>query len=252
MKPEHDAGAAPIFLFTDFGLPAPYVGQMKAAIHRTAPAVQVVDLCQDLTPFQPRPAAYLLAALVPYLPVGASVVAVVDPGVGTERRGLVLKGSGIRLIGPDNGLLAITGHRLVDATWAALPDPESDACATFHGRDWFAPAATQLHTGQSQMLHDLGDIAPVGAPWPEDWAAVIYVDRYGNAMTGLRADRGMRQDQTLKIGGRTVRPARTFADVPVGEAFWYVNSIGLIEIAINQGNAAHQLGLEVGRPLFGG
>lgn len=251
MMPEYETGAAPIFLFTDFGLPTPYVGQMKAAIHRVAPAVQVVDLCHDLTPFQPRPAAYLLAALVPHLPVGASVVAVVDPGVGTSRRGLVLQGSGIRLIGPDNGLLAITAHRLVDASWAALPDPASDACATFHGRDWFAPVAGRLHTSQPQALRDLEDITPMGAAWPEDWAAVIYVDRYGNAMTGLRADRYMGQDQILKVGGRAVRAARTFADVPVGEVFWYANSIGLIEIAINQGDATRQLGLEVGQPLSG-
>ncbi|MGB5234210.1 MAG: SAM-dependent chlorinase/fluorinase, partial [Candidatus Macondimonas sp.] len=93
----------PLVLFTDFGLAGPYVGQMKAAIHRVAPHAVVMDLCHDLAPFAPRPAAYLLAALLPYLPVGACVVAVVDPGVGTARRGLVLEGSGMRLIGPDNG-----------------------------------------------------------------------------------------------------------------------------------------------------
>jgi len=177
----------PLMLFTDFGLEGPYVGQMKSAIYRVMPQAVILDLCHDLTPFAPRPAAYLLAALLPYLPVGACVVAVVDPGVGTARRGLVLEGSGMYLVGPDNGLLAVAAQRLDRPCWHALPPPQEALSATFQGRDWFAPAAARLQAGQEIALQALGAYPPKGSDWPSDQACVIYIDRYGNAMTGLRA-----------------------------------------------------------------
>ncbi|MGA9470103.1 MAG: SAM-dependent chlorinase/fluorinase [Candidatus Macondimonas sp.] len=238
----------PLVLFTDFGLAGPYVGQVKAAIHRVAPHAVVLDLCHDLAPFAPRPAAYLLAALLPYLPVGACVVAVVDPGVGTARRGLVLEGSGMRLIGPDNGLLAVAAQRLDQPCWHALPPPQEALSLSFQGRDWFAPAAARLQTGRELALQALGAHPPEGSDWPPDWACVIYIDRYGNAMTGLRADT-LPVNSVLEVAGRRLVGGRTFADVPVGEAFWYANSCGLVEIAVNQGQAARMLDLEVGTPI---
>ncbi len=238
----------PLVLFTDFGLAGPYVGQMKAAIHRVAPHAVVLDLCHDLAPFASRLAAYLLAALLPYLPVGACVVAVVDPGVGTARRGLVLEGSGMRLIGPDNGLLAVAAQRLDRPCWHALPPPQEVFSVTFQGRDWFAPAAARLQTGRELALQALGAHLPEGSDWPPDWACVIYIDRYGNAMTGLRADT-LPVNSVLEMAGRRLVGGRTFADVPVGEAFWYANSCCLVEIAVNQGQAARMLDLEVGAPI---
>jgi S-adenosylmethionine hydrolase len=238
----------PLVLFTDFGLAGPYVGQMKAAIHRVTPQAVILDLCHDLTPFAPRPAAYLLAALLPYLPVSACVVAVVDPGVGTARRGLVREGSGMRLIGPDNGLLAVAAQRLDQPCWHALPPPQEALSLSFQGRDWFAPAAARLQTGRELALQALGAHPPEGSDWPPDWACVIYIDRYGNAMTGLRAEK-LAINCVLEVGGRRLVGGRTFADVPVGEAFWYANSCDLVEIAVNQGQAARMLDLEVGTPI---
>jgi S-adenosylmethionine hydrolase len=189
-----------------------------------------------------------LAALLPYLPVGSCVVAVVDPGVGTARRGLVLEGGGMCLIGPDNGLLAIAAQRLDRSCWHALPPPEEALSPSFQGRDWFAPAAARLQVGQEVSLQALGAHPPAGSDWPPDQACVIYIDRYGNAMTGLRADT-LAVNSALEVGGRRLVNGRTFADVPVGEAFWYANSCGLVEIAVNQGQAARMLDLEVGTPI---
>jgi S-adenosylmethionine hydrolase len=238
----------PLVLFTDTCLEGPYVGQMKAAIHRVTPQALILDLCHDLAPFAPRPAAYLLAALLPYLPAGACMVAVVDPGVGTARRGLVLEGSGMRLIGPDNGLLAVAAQRLDRPCWHALPPPQEVFSATFQGRDWFAPAAARLQAGRKVALQALGVQPPEGCDWPPDHACVIYIDRYGNAMTGLRAET-LPVNSVLEVGGQQLVGGRTFADVPVGEAFWYANSCGLVEVAVNQGQAARMLDLEVGTPI---
>lgn len=238
---------APIFLFTDFGGHGPYVGQMKAAIHRIVPTLTVVDLCHDVAPFQIRPAAHLLAALLSYLPAGACVVAVVDPGVGTARRGVMLEADGIRVVGPDNGLLAIAARRAERAVWHYLAEPPDGIAVTFHGRDWFGPTAARLQTGRCPPLIPLGnEDHPEGMDWSPDWNHVIYIDGYGNAMTGLRAE-GLRVEHVILIRHETaVCHARTFGDVPYGKPFWYANSCGLVEISVNQGNAARQLGLTVG------
>lgn len=247
-----DSGRAspPIFLFTDFGRYGPYVGQMKAAIHGIAPALAVIDLCHDVAPFQARPAAYLLAALLPQLPTGSCVVAVVDPGVGTARRGLLLEADGIRLIGPDNGLLAAAALRARQAAWRYLPEPPEAASATFHGRDWFAPLAARLQGGESLTLQAPSAEDRIdGMAWPTDWDHIVYIDRYGNAVTGLRAGE-IGTDAVLVLGEETeAHHARTFGDVALGEAFWYINSCGLVEIAVNQGDAAREFGLAVGQGI---
>ena len=238
---------APIFLFTDFGEHGPYVGQMKAAIHRIAPTLTVVDLCHDLAPFQIRPAAHLLAALLPHLPPEACVVAVVDPGVGTARRGVMLEADGIRVIGPDNGLLAIAARRARRAVWRYLAEPADGISVTFHGRDWFGPIAARLQDGRCPPLIPLGDEdRPEGLGWLPDWNHVVYIDAYGNAMTGLRADGLGVEDVILIRDEIEIRHARTFGEVPYGKPFWYANSCGLAELAVSQGDAAGQLRLTVG------
>jgi len=119
--------------------------------------------------------------------------------------------------------------------------------ASFHGRDLFAPAAAQLAQGITSMTGELAQ-APIGADWPQDLAQIIYVDRYGNAMTGIRACH-LQPDRRIEAGGRLLSHARTFSAVPVGAAFWYENANGLVEIAINQGRANIELGLRCGSPV---
>lgn len=233
-----------IFLYTDFGLEGPYVGQMRAAIARHAPQLPVIDLCHDLAPFDSKSAAYLLAALVPWLPPAVLVVGVVDPGVGSARRAVVLQVDGRCFVGPDNGLFSQVARQSQTAHWQELLWRPPDLSASFHGRDLFAPAAAQLAQGMTLMTCELAQ-APAGTDWPEDLAQIIYVDRYGNAMTGIRACR-LKPDQRLTAGGRLLSHAHTFSAVPTGAAFWYENANGLVEIAVNQGRADEMLALACG------
>lgn len=235
-----------IGLFTDFGLAGPYTGQVKAVLAREAPGVPVIDLFADAPAFDPRLGAYLLAAyLGPFRP-GDVVAAVVDPGVGGSRRALVVEADGLWLTGPDNGLFELILRRAgTSRCWAVTWTPEG-LSATFHGRDLFAPVAAQLALGAPPPGEP---VDPARFPdWPDDLPAIVYVDHYGNAMTGMRADE-VPADADLEVGRRRVARGRTFSDVPPGEALWYANSNGLAEIAVNGGRAAERLGLEPGSPV---
>lgn len=241
-------------LFTDFGLDGPYIGQMKAVLHRDAPGVPVIDLLADAPPFQAMAGAYLLAAYGPALPGGTVIVAVVDPGVGSDRDTLMLEADGRWYVGPDNGLMALVARRAAAARAYPLW-PRDDVSgngaagaisASFHGRDLFAPAAARLARGERPEPASGRPPTTVDRPdWPDDLGRIIYIDHYGNAMTGLRAQH-LGSDAVLTVHGRAVQRARTFSDVPAGTAFWYENANGLAEIAVNQGRARDALGLAPG------
>jgi len=242
-----------IVLFTDFGLSGPYTGQMKAVLARMAPGLPVIDLFADAPAFDPQLSAYLLAAYAPEFPADSVFLCVVDPGVGTDRRPLVVEADGRRFVGPDNGLFELLRRRAGSVrAWTIGWRPER-LSASFHGRDLFAPVAASLAMGNPVALEPVAPSSLARPDWPDDLARIVYVDVYGNAMTGLRADR-LPEDAVLRAGGRTVRRGRTFADVPVGEALWYANSSGLAEIAVNQGRADRDVrrglgGLAVGMPV---
>lgn len=237
-----------ILTVTDFGVAGPYLAQMHAAARTRAPDLPVLDLVADLPAFQPLRSAYLLAALAPAFPPGSAFCCVVDPGVGTARRALIVQANGHWFVGPDNGLLAIAAERDPDArVWTLDWRPER-LSASFHGRDLFMPAAAWLADGQPVARTPVDAASIVGADAPPDLAEVVYIDSYGNAMTGLRADT-LPADAELLAGGRRVPRARTFADVDPGTPLWYANSSGLAEIAVNQGRADSDLGIAVGAPV---
>ena len=237
-----------IVLFTDFGPGGPYTGQMKAVLSREAPGVPVVDLADDLPACDPEPAAYLLAALAPAFPQDAVFVCVVDPGVGSDRAPLALNAGGRWYVGPDNGLLAIVARRAGDARWFAIDWRPPTLSASFHGRDLFAPVAAQLARGEEVPGTPFDAARAVGADWPDDRAAIVYIDPYGNAMTGIRAAQ-LAEDAVLAVGARRLGRLRTFSDAARGAAFWYENANGLAEVAVNQGRADRLLGLGVGTPV---
>jgi S-adenosyl-L-methionine hydrolase (adenosine-forming) len=235
-----------IVLFTDFGLAGPYTGQVSAVLHQRAPAVPIVSLFADAPSEQPKPAAYLLAAYGAWFPAGTVLLCVVDPGVGSERRAVIVEAEGRVYVGPDNGLFDIVmrrapGSRLSEIIWH--PGPLSPS---FHGRDLFAPVAGRLAAGDpiSAMAQPAEDQA-ASRDWPDDLAEIVYIDHYGNALTGLRGAL-LSPKARLKIGGRALHMAATFSAVPAGEAFWYINANGLAEIAINGGRADEMLGLAIG------
>ncbi|MGQ9364762.1 SAM hydrolase/SAM-dependent halogenase family protein [Azospirillum sp. ST 5-10] len=234
-----------IVLFTDFGLAGPYTGQVKAVLAGLAPGVPVIDLMADAPACDPRRAAYLLAAYAPEFPAGSVFVCVVDPGVGGERRPLVVDADGRRYVGPDNGLFELVRRRAGDVRVRRIDWRPARLSASFHGRDLFAPVAARLALGQTVAGAPLAPAAIARPDWPDDLAEIVYVDVYGNAMTGLRAA-ALPPQAVLEAGGRAVRRGRTFADVGPGEALWYENSSGLAEIAVNRGRADRDLGLAVG------
>jgi S-adenosylmethionine hydrolase len=131
--------------------------------------------------------------------------------------------------------------------WDITLQPER-LSASFHGRDLFAPVAAMLARGDAPPGTPRADDSDRQPDWPDDLAEIVYVDHYGNAMTGLRAA-GVPAGSCLAAAGRTLERARTFTDLPVGAAFWYENSNGLAEIAVNQGRADRLLGLSIGSPV---
>lgn len=237
-------GIARIALVTDFG-PGIYVGQVRARLSALVPTLPVIDLVQDLPPFRAELAAYLLPALVRDMPRGTLYLCVVDPGVGGERSGLLVEADGDWFVGPDNGLLSRIVHRGLDVRVFRIGWQPQGLSASFHGRDWFAPAAARLWLGEPLHLKALDPQALVGAHWSEELTAVVYGDHYGNLMCGLRAS-VLPTSGGIVAAGRPLGRARTFCEVAMGEPFWYENSLGLVEIAVNQGRADQLLGLGPG------
>lgn len=234
-----------IILFTDFGSDDLYVGQVEAMLDRHAPGVRVIDLLHEAPPFNVRASAHLLAALAQGLPRGHVFVGVVDPGVGSDRGGVVLRADGRWYVGPDNGLFSVVAARAPSkSVWRITGHPPG-VSPSFHGRDIFAPMAAAVATDDfpNESVAPAADLAThLGG---DDLAEVIYVDHYGNCFTGIRA-RGIGHAKRLAAAGRELAHARVFAAVEPGTAFWYENSSGLVEIAVNHGSAAAELGLAVG------
>ncbi len=248
-----------IQFLTDFGHAGPYVGQVHAVLARLAPGVPVIDLMHDLPAFRPAAAGCLIHAILrsiaPPDPTpggggGDVVLAVVDPGVGTKRDPIIVEIGGTRYVGPDNGLFARVAASGPSKAWRIDWRPErlSDS---FHGRDLFAPVAAMLALGRPVASSPVAVAELVRPDDPDRVAEIIYCDHYGNAMTGIDAA-DLTDDAVLHAGEGRFRRARTFAEVPVGAGLWYCNSLGLAEIAVNQGDAAALFGLTVATPVATG
>ena len=236
-----------IVLFTDFGPSGPYVGQMRSAIAKHAPDETVIELLSDAPAFNPKASAYLLAALTSDFPEDAIFLCVVDPGVGGDRQPLIIRADKQYFIGPDNGLFSVVSRRSKQVLAQKILWEPDHLSASFHGRDLFAPVAAKISKGTGIDTGTVPASTLVGNDWPDELQSVIYIDHYGNAMTGIRAQSLTATDQ-LKWGKKTFSYARTFSSVESGTAFWYENANGLAEISVNQGRA-DALGLKIGDPI---
>lgn len=240
-----------ILLFTDFGANDLYVGQIETMIDRYAPGVRVISLLNQLPCFQVTCAAHLLAALARTAPRGHTFLAVVQPGVGPRADGVVVRVDGRTFVGPDNGLLSVLWARGTVRTAWRISSHAPLASDSFHGRDVFAPMAAAIATGDFPN-ETVTSIPAPGALLPAaDLAEVIYVDHYGNAFTGLRGD-AADPARALIVGTRAVPHAHVFHEAPAGAPFWYVNSIGLVEIAVPGASAASTLAIDVGQAVAWG
>ena len=237
-----------IALFTDFGAEGPYQGQVKTVLLAAGVKVPMIDLLSNAPSFNPRAGAYLLAALAAQMPERTLFLCVVDPGVGGDRLPLVVRTPGQWFVGPDNGLFSQVMNRWPESKVQAIEWRPPHLSASFHGRDLFAPVAAMLSLGESVTGKVIPGKKMVGSDWPEELLEVIYVDHFGNCMTGIRAG-SLAENRMLELNGRRIGTARTFGEVPAGAPFWYKNSIGLVEVAVNQGRACERLALEVGTPL---
>jgi hypothetical protein len=257
----------PISFLSDYGQRDEWVGVCHGVIERIAPGATVIDIAHDLPPADVRHAAFVLENALPFLP-GGIVMAVVDPGVGSKRRGIALRSrSGALLIGPDNGLLwpASQAAGGVDSAVdvSATPFGLDPVSATFHGRDVFAPVAAHLALGAAP--EDAGNpidprtLVRLQAAAPEvDGGAlraeVRLVDRFGNVQVQARAQdmerAGLPLGACVSVAGRSeATRGRTFADVAPGALVVFEDSSGWIAAAVNGGSAAAALAVEAGAAL---
>jgi hypothetical protein len=237
-----------IVLFTDFGLSGPYLGQVKAVLHDRAPGIAIVDLFADAPVGNPKAAAYLLAAYAAWFPAGTVFLCVVDPGVGGDRPAVILEADGRCYVGPGNGLFELVRRRAGRArSWDITWQPER-LSASFHGRDLFAPVAAMLARGEPPPGRPRDDASDRRPDWPDELPEIVYIDHFGNAMTGLRAA-SLPPGTRLVAAGQVLSRAAIFSDLPVGSAFWYENSNGLAEVAVNSGRADQALGLAIGNAV---
>jgi hypothetical protein len=234
-----------IVLFTDFGEVGPYVGQVKAVLERDAPGIPVIDLLHDAPMFQARASSYLLASLIDVFPTNVVFLCVVDPGVGGSRAPAIIHADGRQFVGPDNGLFEVVMRRSNEKSFRRITWLPDNMSASFHGRDLFAPVAAKLARGDDVPSEELPEQEARRPHWPDELEEIIYLDTFGNAMTGVRA-KTVPSDAEMVVNGHRLVRARTFSDLPEGGAFWYENSSGLVEFAVNQGEAKSALGIDVG------
>lgn len=227
----------------------PYIGQIKAVLQRVAPDVPVIDLISNLPPFNPRAAAYVLASFVDQFPEGTVFLCVVDPGVGSASRlPVVVDVDGRWFVGPDNGIFDLVARRGSNAVWTEITWKPEQLSNTFHGRDLFAPTAASCARGECVEGRLLESRITGREHWPDELYEVVYIDDFGNAMVGVRAN-AVPVEASLLANGREFAHCRTYADVANGVPLWYENSNGLVELAINRGDVAKRYGIKVGIPV---
>ena len=248
-----------ITLMTDFGMSDHFVGVMKGVILNIDPQSQIVDITHAVPPQDIHGAAFLINSAYRYFPAGTIHVVVVDPGVGSRRRGIICQTDTAYFVCPDNGVLsyilsANTTHRVV-----ALDNAVywlSEISNTFHGRDIFAPVAAHLSRGisPSQFGSSANNLVRLSIPTPQVTktaiiGSVIWVDRFGNLITNFTPDMlksfGMDNGFVIRAGKAEIcHLNRAYAESGEGECLAIIGSSGHLEISVNQGNAARVLGLK--------
>lgn len=255
----------PVFaLLTDFGTRDHYVAAMKGVLLSSCPDARIVDISHEVGPQSILEGAYILACAYPYMPDGTIHIAVVDPGVGGARRGLVVSAGGKHFVAPDNGILGwvLACERGWRAYSIESPDFMSpQVSSTFHGRDVFAPAAVQIALGRSpsEAGPEIRDLVVPGNLFAHVEGecirgVVVHVDRFGNLITNVSEHllRGWLGDHSpenavVEVGGIYVSGIRRYySEVPSGELIVLVGSSGQLEVAVNAGSASELLGVSVG------
>lgn len=252
-------------LTTDFGPQGPFVAVMKGRILGRYAAARIVDITHDVLPHWPAEAGFWLEKSYGYFPVGTVHVAVVDPGVGTQRNIVIVEAQGHVFLAPDNGLLApLVEHASAPKTVYRL-DPQrlgrfdlGVPSATFHGRDLFAPVAAELAAGRclpAELGPSTEELIPSWLDPPLDTGrqvtgVVITIDHFGNLITNIEGARAQRfRAPIVRTGNHEFPLRRTYGDARPGDYLALVNSLNVVEIARAEQNAAEGLGVGRGAPV---
>jgi S-adenosylmethionine hydrolase len=244
-------------LTTDFGASDHYVGVMKGVILGICPQARIVDICHQVTPFDISEGAYAIAQSYPYFPPKTVHVVVIDPGVGTKRRPILVEAAGQYFIGPDNGVLSMVYAREKHRVRLIENDRyfRKPVSATFHGRDIFAPVAAHLAAGVApwrigKPIQDYlqPDFAKPRRSGDRAWIGrILKIDRFGNIVTNFHIGDFPDAPPTLTIGRHKIASlVRTYAEARPGELVLIVGSSGYLEVSVNQGSAAKKIGCEMG------
>lgn len=252
--------SAIVTLLTDFGVEQPFVGVMKGVVLGQCSGAQLVDLTHGIAPQRVADAAFWLRQAYPWFPAGSVHLAVVDPGVGSERAAVALRAGGHYFVGPDNGIFegVLVGEhawecRAIDVAGLGLPQPSR----TFHGRDVFAPVAGMLAAGLPfERVGPLSEPrrSPL-LPQPAFDAAgadgeVVVIDHFGNLITNLElAGRADGRRVVVEVAGRALPLVATYAELPPGACGAVVGSFGQIELVERNGSAARTLNAQRGTPV---
>jgi len=251
-----------ITILSDFGTRDSYVAQVKGVILGICPQATLVDICHQVAPQAVAEASFLLAQAAPYFPEGTVHLAVVDPGVGTDRTPIAVRTAATFFVAPDNGLLegvlaGAAAYEVVALTNQAYWRVKTPS-ATFHGRDIFAPVAAHLANGVP--LTDLGPHLMNITPLPDQGRPsrfgsvlrghIVHVDRFGNLISNVPGDwLGGETNWVAEISGYYASLHRTYADVVTGALLALVGSHGYLEFAVNGGSAAEIVAAGVGTPI---
>jgi S-adenosylmethionine hydrolase len=251
-----------VSLTTDFGLKDPYVAEMKAVILGICPDAVFVDVSHEIEKFNIRMAAYVIASAAPYFPKGAIHVVVVDPGVGSERKAVVVETKAGFLVGPDNGVLALAAEKQTVVGVREISNSEfmlSQVSSTFHGRDVFAPAAAYLANGVrladfGAEIQELTKPAFAKAKYSESVlkGEVLHIDCFGNIITNINAEElkkiKIQDSLSVEIGKHKtkLKLAKTYAETKQKETMILLGSQGYVEIAVNKGSAAEKFKTKIG------
>ncbi|MBT8171721.1 S-adenosyl-l-methionine hydroxide adenosyltransferase family protein [Candidatus Bathyarchaeota archaeon] len=245
-----------ISLLTDFGQKDPYVAEMKAVILSINHQACIIDISHEISKFNIKMGAYFLASATPFFPIGSIHMVVVDPGVGTNRRGIIIETQRSLYVGPDNGVLMLAAKNEIIKNVFTIDNPKyfrSKVSNTFHGRDIFAPVAAYLSMGIK--LSELGQLI-TDYIFPEFikpyenkgdlFGVVIHIDDFGNIITNISVKDieryGIQKNDSINFvfGDKrlNLKLCSTYGNVPVGSPLALIGSSNFFEIAVNQGNAS--------------
>ena len=252
-----------ITLTTDFGIADGYVASVKGVILSVNPALCIMDVCHEIGPQNIFHGAFVFHTAYSYFPDGTVHLVIIDPGVGSNRRAIIIKTKKQYFIGPDNGVFSFVLRDEHVEEIRAIENPKyilSNISSTFHGRDIFAPVGAHLASGIP--MEEFGSVVdnPVSIPVPAPKynnnlmvGHILCVDRFGNLITNIH--RRFWQENIgnrrfiIFCGKRIEKLNRSYADSHVGEVLAIFNSSGYLEISVNYGNAAKEMGLDTGSEI---